>query len=605
MYFDALTLAAVADELRATILGGRVQRVLLPSPLSIGLEVYAHRQRHQLLASAHPQFARVHLVGRKLSRGVDHATPLLLLLRKYVLGGRIVAIEQPALERILLISIVKEAESRNRHDMETDAATLDPDTAELVDEEGASSHDDAEGEKVPPFDATRPLLRCELIVEPMDRRSNIILVDDDNLILESVKRVTPRMSRRVVLPRHVYELPPGQSKRDPRNATASGMMALRETSERDLARALVAAYRGVSPQAAREVVWRVLGQTGADLQADLPWYTLAARLRELFTAPWAPTLAPGAEAPAAYAPYALGHIAGATPQPAISAALEAFYAAREELTAHRLRRDGVQQQLAAARERLQHQHQQISAEMERARDLERLRWEGEMIFAFLHALTPGQRTLEVEGRVIELDPARTPIEAAQERFRAYDKAKSALAGLPERLQATRNQLDGLEQLAALLDLTDERDQIDQIAQEAVEQGYIKGGDERRAPRRGARVRPLSLQSSDGFVIYIGRSSNQNDEVTFRIGRPDDIWLHVRTIHGAHVIVRTDGREAPERTLLEAAGLAAYFSQARDEKAAEVDMARRSQVRKVAGGPPGLVVYRAERTLRVAPQPPWT
>src|SRR5262249_37865914 len=114
MQFDALTLAAVADELRATIVGGRVQRVLLTSPLSVGLEVYAHRRRWQVLASAHPHCARIHLVNGKLSRGVEHATPLLLLLRKYVLGGRIMAVEQPPLERVLIISIAKERESRNR-----------------------------------------------------------------------------------------------------------------------------------------------------------------------------------------------------------------------------------------------------------------------------------------------------------------------------------------------------------------------------------------------------------------------------------------------------------------------------------------------------------
>lgn len=608
MYFDALTLTAVADELRTTLLGGRIQRVLLPGPLSIGLEIYAQKQRYHLIASAHQQFARVHLVSKKLSRGVEQHTPMLLLLRKYVLAGRIVAVEQPPLERILLISIAKEAESRNYHEQ--------PEAVSYDMQEQESGQDDVEllDELQPPLAAaarvSASMLRSELVIELMERRSNIILVDDNNLILESVKRVTPRMSRRVVLPRHVYEFPPGQSKRDPRTATAQGIEALRaETGESKLTRALVAGYRGVSPQVAREVVFRALGQPEADMAAHLPWYMIAARLRELFHAPPEPTLVSGDEGPIAYAPYVLTHIPGAQLQPSMSVALETFYREREAVTAHRRYRDAVRQQLDAARERLLHQRNQLTAELEWARTLEEMRWEGEMIFAFLHTLTPGQRVLEVDGRSITLDPDHSPVEAAQKRFRAYDKAKSALAGLPERLRETENRLAGLEQVAALLEVADAREQIEQIAREAEEQGYIHRPNAQPERQKGVnrppRVRPLHLVSSDGFDIYVGRTSGQNAEVTFRIGRPEDLWLHVRTIPGAHVIIRTGGREVPEQTLREAAGLAAYYSRVRDEPLVDVDVSRRSLVRKVAGGPPGLVTYRAEQSLRVAPLPPWS
>ncbi|MFP4437076.1 MAG: NFACT family protein [Chloroflexaceae bacterium] len=607
MYFDALTLTAVADELRATILGGRVQRVLLPSPLSIGLEIYAQRQRYQLLASADPQVARVHLVRARLSRGVEQATPLLLLLRKYVLGGRIIAIEQPPLERILVLSIAKETARRNHLESQIAPEAI-PTEDESAEDEVADTEDDAEP---PPAaaDPNQPALQCELVIEPMDRRSNIILVDDDNLILDSVKRVTPEMSRRVILPRHVYELPPRQEKRNPQTTTAAGMAALLESGARSLTRAIVGAYRGISPQVAREAVYRALGHPDAELSPALPLEDLASHLRELFTAPWQPTLAFEEERPQAYAPYLLTHLSGAAPQPGMSVALETFYAARESVTAHRQRRERVQQQLAEARDRLQHQQRQLVAELERAQHLEQQRWEGEMILGFMHTLSPGQQTLEVEGQTINLDPDRSPLEEAQARFRAVDKAKSALEGVPERLKATEQQLAGLEELLALLALTDVREQIDQIAQEAEEQGYIRpaharAGAGRRGKPRTPRLKPLHLVSSDGFDIFVGRSSEQNAEVTFRIGQPDDIWLHVRTIPGGHVIVRSGGRDIPERTLEEAAGLAAYFSGVRHETAVDVDLSRRKGVRKVSGGPPGLVTYQAERTLRVAPRPPW-
>jgi predicted ribosome quality control (RQC) complex YloA/Tae2 family protein len=181
-----------------------------------------------------------------------------------------------------------------------------------------------------------------------------------------------------------------------------------------------------------------------------------------------------------------------------------------------------------------------------------------------------------------------------------------MAGLPERLAAADAQLAGLAELASMLELADSFDQIEQIAYEAEELGYLREHPDpttARRKRRAPQVRPLQLVSGDGFDIYIGRSARQNEEVTFRIGRPDDLWVHVRTIHGSHVIVRSNGREVPEATLAEAASLAAYFSQARTEAAVDVDICRRALVRKVPGGPPGLVTYRAERTMRVAPRAP--
>jgi predicted ribosome quality control (RQC) complex YloA/Tae2 family protein len=593
MYVDALTLAAVADELRETVLGGRVQRVVLTGPLSIGLEIYARGTRHQVIASAEHDAARVHIVRERLTRGVTHDPPLLLLLRKYVLGGVIRAVEHPPLERIILLSIAKRPESRNRNRATVDAeADLDTLGDDLADDSAA------------PLDLHDPdLWRCDLIFEPQDRRSNIILVDDDNLILDSIKRVTPRMSSRVIMPRQVYEVPPPQDKRDPRQATAAGVAAMCAERRGDLAKALVSTYAGVSPQIAREVVFRALGQVAVACADDLPFYLIAARLRELFTDPPLASIAGPADAPTAFAPYLISHIAEVTPQPSISVALEAFFALRTAVVGHAQRRSALQQQLAAARSRLVRRQDQIAGELAKAQELETLRWEGEMIFAFLHTLRPGQTRLDVEGRAITLEAQRSAVEQAQERFKAYDKAKSALAGLPERLDAVQVQLQGLDELVVLLDLADTYDQIEQIAEEAEELGYLREHPDpttARRKRRKSTVRPLHVRSAEGFDIYIGRSARQNEEVTFRIGRPEDMWVHVRTIHGAHVIVRTGGREVPDATLLQAAALAAYYSQARSEAAVDVDICRRALVRKVAGGPVGLVTYRAEQTLRVAP-----
>src|SRR5262245_27117218 len=201
MYFDALTLAAVADELRATILDGRIQRARLPSPLSVALEIYAQGRRRHLLLSAHPQWTRAHLCVAKPSRGVERDTPLLMLLRKYVVGGRITAVEQPALERVLILSIAKGPHARNigaqlpTGPHESTEAPFAP-GEELgrgrAPDVGLSGEDELDPDE---DEALAEPLRCELIIEAMERRGNIVLVGDDNIIVESARHITPRMSR--------------------------------------------------------------------------------------------------------------------------------------------------------------------------------------------------------------------------------------------------------------------------------------------------------------------------------------------------------------------------------------------------------------------------
>jgi predicted ribosome quality control (RQC) complex YloA/Tae2 family protein len=583
MYFDALTLAAVVDELRAAIVGGRVQRVVLPGALSVALEIYAGR-RYYLLLSAHPQFARVQLSPVRISRGTEATTPLLLLLRKYVNRGRITAVEQPDLERVLLLSIAKRPSQRNS------------------DPEADLNEDDDSSDEPAPEEET---LRCEVIVEIMEQRSNIVLVGDDNIILAAARHVTPRMSRRSVLPREPYELPPPQAKRDPRQATVDELRAAIPENQPDLARALVGAYRGLSPLAAREAVYRAMGRTAVPTGADLPWEALADALRQLWQPPWSPHIVVDESGPVVFAPYEITHLAGARSCPSMNAALDEYYAARERLTAHQQRRDALRERLNDARERLERQRSALQAELQRAADCERLRWEGEMIFAFLHTLTPGQDHLEIEGRTIALDPRKSPVECAQERFRAYDKAKSALAGIPERLRAVELRLTGLDETLALLDLAERFEEIEAIAREAEAEGYLGPEPAGRIRKRLARpTPPLRIESSDGLTIYVGRTAQQNEQVTFRLGAPDDLWLHVRGAPGGHVIIKTGGRDVPERTVEEAAALAAYYSSLRSSASVDVEIARRRHVRKVRGGPTGLVTYQAECAVRVAPRPPW-
>ncbi len=589
MYFDTLTLAAVAAELQH-LHGARIQRVTIPSRLSIALELYGAQRRHHLLISAHPRFARIHLCNEKPSRGVSNDTPMLLLLRKYLVGGHLVAIEQPDLERVLVLSIAKRASARNLPGDGTEPDGHD-EPADGADAASAQAGDEP-GEK----------LHSELVIEIMEQRSNIVLVSDENIILECVRRVTPAMSRRPLLPHEPYELPPAQEKRDPRSATAAGVALLAEQATGDLARALVGAYRGLSPLAAREVAFRSTGHSETPLTPDLPWDTIAAALRAIFLAPAQPSVAGAADALQAYAAYALTHLPGWRAVESMSQAIDTFYASREQLTQHQQRKEALRGLLMTQRERYDRQHRALSGELERARDIDRLRWEGEMIFAFLHAIEPGQTTLDIEGRVISLDPRLTPVEAAQDRFRSYEKMRSAIAGVPERLKEAELRLAGIDETMALLELAEGFDEIETIYQEAIEEGFIAAPGRRRDA--GKRQSPLRIVSSDGLTIWVGRSAGQNQQVTFRLASSDDLWLHARGTPGAHVVIKNNGRPVPPQTLQEPAPLAAYSGRNRNEAAVDIDIARRSQVRRIRGGPQGLVSYHAEQSLRAVPRPPW-
>ncbi len=562
MSIDTLTLTAVVDELRRTVLGGRVQHVVLPSPSSIGLEIYGNGRRHQVLVSANPRNPRIHLVERKPTRGVEQDTPLLLLLRKYVRHGIVTAIEQPDLERIAVLSITKYAGGRK---------------------------DDEEDED----DEER---RCELVVELLGQRANLILVDDNNLILDAVKRIPVEGERRAVVPRVVYTLPPRPAGRlDPRTATRGGVSeALRRGG--DPAKGLAAVYAGVSPLLAREAVARAgaTDSSGEEL-AD----AVAEHLRALYGEPFAPSLAYEDDVPVAVAPYRLTQYDDTRPVESISAALEIFYEAAEQLTSHAQRRERLLDQLRDIRVKYERQLEALQRELERAAAIDQLRWEGEMIYGYLHAIEPGQSVLEVEGKQIRLDPGKTAVENAQARFREYDKAKGAASGVPARVIETEAQLAYLDETILLLELADSFEAIATIERELVEQAVFGARGERPKGPRGA---PLRVQSSEGATILVGRSAGQNEVVTFREAQPDDLWFHARGVPGAHVVVRIEG-DLGDATLLEAAGLAAYFSKARNSTSVEVIVTQRRNVRKVPGGPPGLVTIRNERTIRVPPLAP--
>lgn len=570
MYVDALVVGAVVAELQMVV-GGRIQQVVMPSADSVGLEVYANSLRHQLLLSAHPIHARLHLAPTKLTRAPGADAPLLLLLRKYVRGGRITRLECPPLERVVTLSITKLPAHRNQAD-----------------------DDDSADEQV--FEPTH----TELVVEIIGRSANIILLNDSGLVLEAVRHFTPQHSQRPIQPRSLYLAPPRVEKADPRQASAAEIAQL---IGEPLAKMLVNHFRGVSPQTAREVAVRVLGDSKAAITPTVDAEQIAATLRLLTNGDeQRPCLArDDDDLPLAIAPFWLQQHANVEPQPDINTALAVAFAQVDRVTSHAQTRAALLTRVEELQRRAKTKADQLRTQLARADQLERLRWEGEMIFGYLHTLKPGQTELLLDNAVIALDPQLSGVENAQVRFKEYDKAKGALEDVPRLLAQTEAQVEYLHETAELLRLAESFEEIEQFERELTEAGLlkpivVKGKKAKFAPKRGL----LRVVSPDGWTIHVGRSAAQNDEVTFKIAQPNDYWLHVRGRPGGHVVVRMQTDDLPPATLERAAQLAAYYSSARDDALVEVDVARRKHVRRVKDGPPGLVRMAAEQTVRVKP-----
>ena len=612
--YDVLTIAAITDELSATIGNGRIQRIGLLDPRTIGAEIYAGGQRRYMIASANDRQPRLRLAPDMPSLDSALITPFGLLLRKHTRGGIILSIDQPPLERLVRLSIAKrQAPLKTRRDTsEPDVTEVEVD--ELADDEGddLEVHESREGVA---------LSHVALYVELMGRHSNLILVDDDGRIMESAKRVPPEMSRvRPVLPRLPYAPPPPPDRLDPRSITPAATARLLETllPDAELARALVSTYHGISPVMAHEIVFQATGSSetrAGDVNAEcaepLARETLAL-LEPLQTTVWSPQIyrerghADQGEV-VACSPILMTHLAAENDVSSVQSISEALAqaesaAVRPSPARHAQRRQRLLDSVVAARQKAERRLAALASESARAAEAEQLRTAGELIYAYLWQIEPGQATLDIDGTSIPLDPNLTANENAQAYFERYRKAQSAESQLPGLVEESRAEIAYLDQLATMIAQAPGYSELEALAAEWAEQAAPEPT--ARPKKTTAARRPHALVDANGNSVYVGRSGRQNELVTFDIAGPNDTWLHARGVGGSHVVIRWRSSDSPESadTVEAAAALAAWYSAARESGHVEVDVAPRRHVRKIKGAGPGMVTYRNERTIRVQPAP---
>lgn len=565
MYLDAFTMSALVDEFMDTFVGGRVQDAIDVDRTAIGLEIYANRKRHYLYLSADNAAPRVYITSDKLRRGLPKPTQLGLLFRRYVEGGTVLHVSQPPYERVMHIEI-----------------------------------DGPEGE-------------VEIIVEPMERRSNLLLVRD-GVILDCMRRVGPEDNRyRLALPNHQYVPPPPMKDRlDPLKLTrqdVSNLFAATQDAKRKSFQILTGGILGMSPLLAKEIVHRAGGdiaQKASDADPGAVFQALQTVVSPLGARDWQPGIAEQDGIVEAFSVYPLTHISGWHTVASVSEAMATYYGAPvgEEAydTAKQPARAGIEEGRAKMRAKLASLERSLKDDSE----MEMLRQSGELILAYQYTLEDDQTELKTQydpqgpELIIKLDPAITPLENAQRYFDRYNKAKRALDDVPRLIEETRTELAYLDQLENDLEQARNWPDIDEVQQALIAAGYWKGKATKRIAGGGPSA-PIRVVTDDGYVIWVGRNSRQNEIVTFKKSGKDDYWLHAREVPGAHVIIKFDGRSVPEDVIEQAASLAAYYSARRSDGKVPVDVTRIKYVKKIKGAAQGMVTYRNEETLTAVPR----
>ncbi len=563
MSLDTFTISALVDELSETIVGGRVQDIIDVDAMAIGLEVYARGKRYYLLLSADAAEPRVQLAEAKLRRGAIQPTQLGLLFRRHIEGGIVSAVSQPPWERLLQIEI--------------------------------QTHDG----------------RFEIIAEIMPRRANVLLVRD-GLILDCLNRVGPDDNRyRLSLPNHKYIPPPPlRDQLDPIGVSAADMTRLLGSADkptRQLRRLLPGAILGLSPLLAKEIAFRASGDARA-IVADTDGAALYESYRELvrplLRRQWQPGIGSVDGVAAEVSVFPLRQMEWQA-CPSVSQAIAQYAGLLRGPDAYRAAKRPVEAAIAEAKAKVKAKAASLQRNLKDDSDLELLRQSGELILAYQFAVQAEQTELRAQydldapELVIRLDPGRSPLENAQDYFRRYEKAKSAAEALPRLIDEARLELNFLEQLESDLQVASNWPEIDDVIQILAARGHWQGKPVRRMG--GGRQGPLRVVSRDGYVIWVGRNSRQNETVTFKKANPQDIWLHARQVPGAHVVIRNDGRRIKEELIAAAAAVAAWYSKRRADSSVPVDYTRVKYVKAIRGAGPGMVTYRNETTLSVRPR----
>jgi predicted ribosome quality control (RQC) complex YloA/Tae2 family protein len=562
MAFDGVVTAAVAWELDRVCALGKIEKIYQPDKDELVFHIHTPKANLKLYLSCNPNHPGVYLIPGSPVNPQDPGS-FCMLLRKHLLGSRISSIKQVDSERIIEILL------ETRDEMN--------------------------------FRANK-----KLIIEIMGKHSNIILLDvDKDRMIDTIKRVPLDVSRdRQLLPGLPYEYPQNQNKVSFRGISQKLMDEI--SSSQDPAEGLLARIQGFSPQIAQEV---------AKLESSISrtqW--IASLLQRLELGRLEPQVFMDSEnSPIDFHVVPLHRYEGfdTIKFETVSQAIDYYYTNKASTDRLRQKATGLQKTVSTAIKKNLLKQKRIREDLLQAEEAERFRLFGELLTANLHEISPGTTSVLVlnyyDGKQVEIpvDKRLTPAQNAQAYYKKYNKSKRAVLEKTRMLMETQAEHDYLGSVLVFLDITRDPAVMDTIREELTETGYLRGKKEPqgKSGKKKGKAMPFRYLTDDGFVVFAGRNNNENDDITFKQSQRNDLWFHTKDIHGAHVVLKVEGKEPTENAIRQAAAIAAFHSKGNASDNVPVDYTRVRYVKKPQGAKPGKCIYTEQKTLYVTPSIP--
>ena len=542
MSFDGFFLYHMIEELRRELVNGRIQKINQPFEQELVLQIRSNRQSHRLLLSAHPVFGRIQLTQTTFENPAQPST-FIMVLRKYLQGALIESIEQVENDRIVEITVSNKNEIGDH-------------------------------------------IQATLIIEIMGKHSNILLVDkSSHKILEVIKHVGfSQNSYRTLLPGSTYIAPPSTESLNPFTVKDEKLFEILQTQELT-AKNLQSLFQG-------------LGRDTANELENILVSDKLSTFRNFFGQETKPFLTKTSFSPVPFANQV------GEPFTSLSDLLDIYY--KDKAERDRVKKQAselirrVENELQKNRHKLKKQEKELLA----TDNAEEFRQKGELLTTFLHQVPNDQDQVILDNYytnqpiTIALDKALTPSQNAQRYFKRYQKLKEAVKYLTELIEETKATILYLESVETVLNQAG-LEEIAEIREELIQTGFIR---RRQREKIQKRKKPEQYLASDGkTIIYVGRNNLQNEELTFKMARKEELWFHAKNIPGSHVVISGNLNPSDE-VKTDAAELAAYFSKGRLSNLVQVDMIEVKKLNKPTGGKPGFVTYTGQKTLRVTPDP---
>ena len=568
MAFDAFFLSAVMGEIQSQTTDARVDKIHQPSRDTVILQLKCREGRQKLLFALNPTAPRLHLTSANPENPAE--PPMFcMLLRKHLLGARLIRMEQLPMERCAMF------------------------TFDCIDELG--DH-----------------VEKTLVAELMGRTCNLYLLSPEGRIIDCLRRVgLDESAKRAALPGLNYQRPDPILKRNPVGFEKEDYQALlRKTGKDVLAERLMDELGGLSPLVCREAALFAALSTDARVE-DVDTEAVAEKLELFFRehlqhpAPYYYCQTDGTPKQFAFCP--IRQYGTFRQAESFGGLLDMFYTVRDRNESMRHKSQTVRKTVQNLCTRTQRKLAIQEKELEATFDRERLRQLGDIVTANIHRIVKGQTVIQCEDFYdedmklidIPISPILSPQQNAAKFYKDYTRMKNAEKELTRQIELGENELFYLKSVLEELNRAQTDAELEEIKRELQDGGYIRAEAGRKKVKQ-AKLSPMRFESTDGYPIYVGRNNRQNEELTFKLARKDDIWCHASKVHGSHVIISCGGTTPPDDTITQAAQLAAYYSETTGGQNIPVDVTSVKQVKKIPNGKPGMVIYHTYKTVIANP-----